>query len=380
MEEEFKKIREIQKEIKDQVIPSWGPSDIPGIDPIPTHFDGKLMKGALLFYGGTGCTWNTRTGGCFICPYSTGDEKVGVTQENVRKQIEFLRTYDPLKELELVYLFPCSAFDEKEISLPNQRLLWEVVSELDNLEYVVFESRPEYITRDILEELSDVISDKQICVYIGLETSNDFIRKYCINKGYTFNMFKRKCELLQELGMSACAFLLLKPPFLTEKEAIQDCVSSIKDTVGLVRNIILMVANTAHYTIMESLSEMGVYKPVWLWSVTEVLQQLDKEERKKVQLGGCFYNRNTQGIADFVQVEHTPAFYQFPENCGKCDVEVIKRLMDFNQHKQLEDFWCTCKKDWEKELQEPSLPLQKRLPTLYEQLIRYVSSSKGEHT
>lgn len=219
MEEYFKKIVKIQKELRDAVSPAGKPYNICGIDPTPTYFDGNLLKGALIFYGGDGCSWNTETGGCFMCPYSTAHERIGYTQEHVKNQIEYLENLEEIKEFELVYLFPYSSFDEREVSFANQKRLWKVLSELDNLKYVVFESRPEYITEKVLKGISDTLPEKKVCVYIGLETSCDFIRKYCINKGFSFDMFRKKCELLQEYNMNACAFVLLKPPFSHRKRS-----------------------------------------------------------------------------------------------------------------------------------------------------------------
>lgn len=376
MEENLRRVIQIQKALKDSVISKFDNLETPGLDPTTAYFDGRLVKGAIIFYEGPGCSWHRKTGGCFMCPYSTGIEKAGLTQEHVRKQIEYLRTMDELRELELVYLFPCSSFDDSEISFANQRLLLDVLSEFDNVKYVLFESRPEFIINEVLEDIVRIIPDKKVGVYMGLETTNDYIRKYCINKGYTFSFFKRKCDLLQEYGISACSFLLLKPPFLTEKEAVDDCLKTVKESAHLVENIILMGANTARFTIMQLLQEMGEYKPPWLWSVVEVLEHLEQEEREKIQLGGWFSRHSKEGIADYAQVEHTPSLYESPRNCGVCDPGVVQGLYDFNWTKKLTIPSCACRETWKRELDTPSPPLKERLPLLYEKLILYAASRR----
>jgi len=366
----------IQKALKDEDTPDCEPCDYPGIDPTLTFFDGKVRKGALVFYGGDGCTWNTRTGGCFMCPYSIGYEKIGFTQANVNHQIEYLKGLEALEECQVLYLFPFSSFDENEVSFSNQTLLWEILSDLDALEYVVFESRPEFVKRTILERLSKILPEKKICVYMGLETSNDYVRKYCINKGFTFEAFRKKCELLHEYDMYPCAFVLLKPPFLTEYEAIQDCVSTIQDCADMVLNIIIMCANTTRLTIMELLSEMGYYRPPWLWSVVEVIEQIAPRHKKKIQLGGIYTEGTPDSLADYVQVENCPAFFEHPHNCGTCDGMVSEVLTDFNLNTFRDIPRCVCKEEWTEILEtDRALPsLHERLPHLYDEVIAYAAS------
>ncbi|MBU7031848.1 MAG: hypothetical protein HXS53_04915 [Theionarchaea archaeon] len=374
MRSQLRELMRIQKAFKDTEIPDSEPFDYPGIDPTITYFDGKLRKGAIIFYGGDGCAWNTQTGGCFICPYSIAYEKIGYTQVNVRNQIEYLRGLESIKDLELLYLFPFSSFDEREVSKTNQQLLWEILSGLDALEYVVFESRPEYITPEILRGISEKLPDKKICVFMGLETSDDFVRKYCINKGFTFKTFHRKCQLLEEYSMYPCAFVLLKPPFITEKEAITDCVTTIHDCIDMVLNVIVMCANTSHLTIMELLSEMGMYRPPWLWSVVEVIEQLDIPQKRKVQLGGIYTSGKPKNLADYVQVNNCPAFYEYPHNCGTCDKEISEILADFNLNIFREFPSCSCRGEWEHELKTGHAHLRQRLPILYDRLIHYAAS------
>ncbi len=78
----------------------------------------------------------------------------------------------------------------------------------------------------------------------------------------------------------------------------------------------------------------------------------------------------------YVQVDHTPAFYAFPKNCGVCDFDVAKSLIEFNLKKRLDLPGCRCKREWEKELQKQFPPLQERLPHLYEKLIQHAASRR----
>ena len=45
-------------------------------------------------------------------------------------------------------------------------------------ERVSVESRPEYITRENMAEMRDILGDLEIDMYMGVESTNDFVRKY----------------------------------------------------------------------------------------------------------------------------------------------------------------------------------------------------------
>jgi len=61
---------------------------------------------------------------------------------------------------------------------------------------------------------------KKFEVAIGLETTNDLIRKDCINKGFSFSDFIRASEVAGKNDTSVKAYLMLKPPFLSERIAM----------------------------------------------------------------------------------------------------------------------------------------------------------------
>ena len=53
---------------------------------------------------------------------------------------------------------------------------------------------------------------KKFEVAIGLETSNDIIRKDCINKGFSFSDFTRASEVAKKNDVTVKAYLMQKPP------------------------------------------------------------------------------------------------------------------------------------------------------------------------
>ena len=126
-------------------------------------------------------------------------------------------------------------------------------------EKISVESRPEYITEKNIRTIQEKIPLKGFEVGIGLETSNDPVRENAINKGFTFQEYKKAATLLRKHKVGVKTYVLLKPPFLTEKQSLQDCVKTAKDTAPFTDLLSLNPTNVQHHTVVEYLWET---KPV----------------------------------------------------------------------------------------------------------------------
>ena len=93
---------------------------------------------------------------------------------------------------------------------------------------ILVESKLEYIDVNKLKEMQRILGDIKIELGIGVETMNEKVRDLCINKPFPNALLEKKVELLHSIGVIPKAYLLLKPPFLTEQEAIDDFVNSVK--------------------------------------------------------------------------------------------------------------------------------------------------------
>ena len=65
-----------------------------------------------------------------------------------------------------------------------------------------------------------ILKNKPFELAFGLETSSDRIRKDSINKGFTFRDFVRAAEIARKNGATVKAYLMLKPLFLSERQAL----------------------------------------------------------------------------------------------------------------------------------------------------------------
>jgi radical SAM enzyme (TIGR01210 family) len=156
---------------------------------------------------------------------------------------------------------------------------------------------------------------------MGLETLDNFIRNSIIGKSLRLEIFERAVHALGDVGISTYAYILLKPPGLTEQEAVEECVKTIGYFFNLARQ-----ANVPHFrttlkplfitkgTILEQLYREGLASPPTLWSLLEVLKRVH-------HLGTIFSPRTDESLSD----DRTA------KNCPECTPRVQNSINEFNR-------------------------------------------------
>jgi len=215
--------------------------------------------------------------------------------------------------------------------------MMERIGKAGSIKKIMAETRPEFVNEKILGNILDILGkyDIKFEVATGLETSSDTIRKDCINKGFTYNDFTRASEIASKMGVSTKAYLLLKPPFLSEKTAIKDALVSISDAAPYATTISLNLTNIQKGTLIEELYNRRDYRPPWLWSALFVLRTA-KERFPELTL-----------VSDPVAA----GTKRGPHNCRECDRDVAQALRDFSITQDIEALsWtdCECYSLWEK--------------------------------
>jgi radical SAM enzyme (TIGR01210 family) len=228
-----------------------------------------------------GCRWALgETGGCTMCGYIQDANIENVDQKQIRNQIDYALN-NKIKEISedtenyTIKIFNSgSFFDESEISEETKRYIYKKVADIDNVKEFVIESRIEFITAQKIEELKNHLKGKYIEIAIGVETVNDYIRNYYVNKGMIYEDFINTLKICKGSGIGVKAYLLLKPPFLNETGAIDDCIDSIKNLIKVnVNTISINPLNIQKGTIAEYLWYQNRYRPPWFHSLFKVLKK-----------------------------------------------------------------------------------------------------------
>ena len=298
--------------------------------------EGKPVDSLTIIFCTTGCYWGMGEG-CTMCGYVNDSADSTPSDDDLLAQFDRAASKSTPQTSLLKIFTSGSFFDEHEISTQARTRILETIGEMGSVKKVVAETRPEFVTEKKLADTLAVLDryDIRFEIAMGLETSNDTIRKDCINKGFTFDDFVRASQTAAETGVSTKAYLLLKPPFLSEKMAVDDMLSSISDTVPHASTISLNLCNVQNGTLVEELHNHRDYRPPWLWSAVSILKTA-KEMFPHIT---------------FMSDPVAAGSNRGPHNCRECDKEVAQVLRDFSLSQDLDilsDVDCQCYSLWEK--------------------------------
>lgn len=306
--------------------------------------DGKIIKRLIIHLYSSGCSWVGQTGGCSMCGFYAGTSTSNpITKENYSQQIKTaLKDYD-LSEFPIVGIYNAgNLLSEKEVPADALAEICSIIAQEPNVKRILVESKLEYIDPDKLQEMQRILGDIKIELGIGVETMNEKIRDLCINKPFPNALLEKKVELLHSIGVIPKAYLLLKPPFLTEQEAIDDIVSSVEGLRELgVHEIDCESMTIQKHTLVEELWNRNLYRVPWLWSLISMIDRTTTKNHIPVYLTPFRYNVSS---------------LDSPRNCNVCTDTVTDAIFDYQKgelHKdELLKLTCDCKQTWEGNLGE----------------------------
>lgn len=279
-----------------------------------------------------GCSWNR----CLMCSYRH-ERYTGLSREELAarliRQLHFVADNVQIKDMEIIKLYTSGSFFDPD-EVPPAVLV--EAGALFRGKIVIAETRPEYVNEDRMDDfisrLDDGSNSKPLYVAIGLETTNDNIREKSIDKGFSFDGFKQAVRAARNSGVGIKTYLLMKPLFLTEKEALVDMKQSLADLAGLSDIISMNTCTVQRGTDMERYWKQGAYRPPYLWSVADVLANAPMEVLCDPLGGG-----QSRGA----------------HNCGECDREIIEAIKfyslsgDRSVIKSVKTMECSCRDEWE---------------------------------
>ena len=303
--------------------------------------DGHEIKRLIIYLRSTGCQWmlDDENGGCAMCGHLAGTTRGRkITALEYETQFKKIISDIDFSDIPMLCVYNAgSFFNDNEIS-PEARLsIYSMIDQIKEIKHVIFESRPEYLDEDKIQILLNSIHNCQIEIGMGLESSDEFIRQVCLNKGFKLNEFDNALQLLSKYNIKSLVYVLLKPPFLEEEYAIQDSVETIKWAFGRGADIVsLEPISVQKNTLIHLLYSIGDYRPPWIWSVLKVITQV--HELGLVRIGGF---------------EFFPPPEVCTHNCPVCNEYCINAIDQYNATNNINiikdalGFDCTnCKAKW----------------------------------
>jgi len=278
----------------------------------------------------------SESGGCTMCSYIADSPLKRVSSEELIDIFKNLMKRHEIKPKTAVKIFVSGSFlNENELPKEARDNILKILNNEENIEEVIVESRPEYVTEEMLRECCSLLPDKIFEVSIGLESSSDYIKKYRINKGFLNEDFEMAINTIKKMktdyNVTSKAYIFVKPILTSEKEAIEDAVDSAQyaEEVGVDR-ISFCPATIHKGTLMELLWRRGSYKPPQIWSVLEIIKRVRNETKIPVIM-------DTSGFGT----------RRGPFNCKKCNKKFKSLIIESNLNQSIpEEFECECKGRW----------------------------------
>lgn len=302
----------------------------------------------------TGCSW-AKNGGCTMCGEYEGSIKSGVPD-----YIHIAQFSKAIADLFQKYRPTWLRINQEgnyanagETQKYAQSTILKLATQIKGVQRVTIESRPSFLTESTLKEYSEIFgSGVELEIGMGFESADDVVRNICVNKGETIDDFKKAIHLMEKYEILSLAYVLLKPPFLSEKEAIDEAINSIRTATKIgFKRISLEPMSIHKFTVVDALARLNLYQVPWLWSVIDVVKQCS--DVPELGIGGIGY--------------YPRPFHLSRNHCDcdpNCDAQIWEALKNFGKYRDFsvfDDLDSKCKTKWRKECGEETLPLKQRI-------------------
>lgn len=225
---------------------------------------------AEIWIPSNGCRWDFQ-GQCTMCNYGFPQK---VLPEHSIEAVE--RGLAQLsKPPEVLWVGAFNMFDDREVPREVRRAIFELLAQ-SGADTIITETHSCTISYTAVRECVEILDNQTFGIEVGIESMNDFVRRWCINKDISKSQIVAAVRDVHKAGGVFYANLLLGAPFLSELEAIEDVITSIRecDALGIDYFVIFPNHVKAH-TVVQWLYDHDEYTPPSLWALVEVLRRID---------------------------------------------------------------------------------------------------------
>lgn len=304
----------------------------------PSRIGTELGTSLSIVLSTIGCAHaRSDEGGCTMCSYLLDGSSKSPTSDELIQQFRAAMTkiQNYSKPLSVKIYTSGSFLDTEEITTDAcDAILYDIAKD-DRIKEVVLESRPEFVLESTMDSIRKILGDRIIEIGMGLESSSDLVRTVCINKNFDLESFTKAVNVAKTFDIGTRAYVLLKPPFMTERQALLDSQETMKHAIEVgVSTLSFNPVTVQSNTLVEFLWKRGKYRPPWLWSVVEVLKQVKMMTNNSVNI-----------VCDPVAAGKQRGAH----NCGICDTSIVAAIRKFSLDQDIlsfENLKCDCRNQW----------------------------------
>jgi radical SAM enzyme (TIGR01210 family) len=221
---------------------------------------GRIEDTGIIFLTNRECPFH-----CLMCDLWKNTTDISVSAGAIPMQIRYaLERMSSVKHIKLYN--SGSFFDTRAIPEEDYK---EIAELLRNLETVIVECHPRLINERCLKFRDLLTPDLHIAM--GLETVNPDILKL-LNKQMTPDDFSNSVSFLTKNGIPSRAFILLRPPLLSESEGIYWAERSIDFAFGAGTECCIVIPVRPGNGAMDNLLEKGLFNLPDINSLETVLE------------------------------------------------------------------------------------------------------------
>jgi radical SAM enzyme (TIGR01210 family) len=215
---------------------------------------------STLFLTNRECPWH-----CVMCDLWKNTTDTTVPRGAIPKQIDFALSQLPAATQIKLYNSG-SFFDSAAIPLADYV---DIVRAVGFARHIIVESHPRLVGEKTLR-LRHLLSGS-LEVAMGLETIHPHILPR-LNKKFDLGHFARAADFLRANGITLRAFVLVKPPFLEEGEALEWALKSAAFAFSCGAAVVTLIPTRGGNGAMERLRESGEFAPPKLSTLEHALE------------------------------------------------------------------------------------------------------------
>jgi archaeosine synthase beta-subunit len=297
----------------------WVEREAIGTEPVPAF---------VLILRTRGCYWADEKG-CSMCGYAKDTLGRSASPEELAEQLE--HALSRYRGEPYVKVYTSGSFlDDREVDPASRVRLVTAFS--GRARRLLFETLPEFAVEERLGPLRTAFAG-ELEIALGLESTDPTVLGKYVHKNAPPKEYLAAGDRVRALGLRAKAYLLLKPPYLTEAESIRDVTRSVAEAAPHFDALSVNPVHIQNGTVVEWLFRRGRYRPPWLWSVVETLRA-----GAAVRAGRRLVSFPTAG-----------GLPRGPHNCGRCDTAVLAAIEDASLRQEFDGLAalaCDCRTEW----------------------------------
>ncbi len=222
--------------------------------------DGRVLDVATLFLTNRECPFR-----CLMCDLWKNTLVESVAPGQVPEQIRW--ALDQLPAAQHLKLYNAGSFFDARAIPPEDYI--EIARLAAPFERVIVECHPRLVGRRCWEFRNLLAGDFEVAM--GLETVHPDILPR-LNKGMTLDDFARAVRSLRDAAVAVRAFILVRPPYLTDAEGLEWACRSLDYAFSVGVECCSLIPTREGNGAMEELARQGLFAPPSLESLEQAVE------------------------------------------------------------------------------------------------------------